>query len=135
MFKEFKEFAFKGNVLDLAIGFIMGAAFTKVVNSLVSDIIMPPLGLLTRSSDFVKTWGIPLPLPGGGETTIKVGSFLDSFLQFIIVAFAIFLLVRIINKLRAPTVLATRACPYCASSISLKASRCPACTSQVTPEA
>ncbi|MEI6351267.1 MAG: large conductance mechanosensitive channel protein MscL [Verrucomicrobiota bacterium] len=137
MLKEFKEFALKGNVLDLAIGFIVGAAFTKVVNSLVSDIIMPPLGLLTKSTDFVKTWGIKLPIPGVGEATIKIGSFLDNLIQFTIVAFAVFLLVKAVNRLRpakpAPAAPATRECPYCASTISVKASRCPNCTSQITP--
>lgn len=133
MLKEFKEFALKGNVLDLAVGFIMGVAFTKVVNSLVTDIIMPPLGLLTKSTDFVKTWGIKLPIYGVGETTIKIGSFLDSLIQFGIVAFAIFLLVKAINKMRAPETKVTRECPECASSISVKAARCPFCTSPVTP--
>jgi large conductance mechanosensitive channel len=139
MLKEFKEFALKGSVLDLAVGIIVGAAFTKVVNSLVSDILMPPLGLLTRSTDFVKTWGIDLPIPGVGETTIKIGSFLDSLVQFILVAFAIFLLIRAINRLRAGTPTtevkapATRECPFCMSAISIKATRCPFCTSPVPP--
>ena len=137
MFKEFKEFAFKGNVLDLAVGIIIGAAFTKVVNSLVTDILMPPIGLLTKSSDFVKQWGIPLPVPGGEHAVIKIGSFLDSVLQFLIVAFAIFLLIRAINRLRAsqaaaaPAPAPTRECPFCASAISVKATRCPCCTSQL----
>jgi len=135
MFKEFREFALKGSVLDLAVGIIIGAAFTKVVNSLVSDIIMPPLGLLTRSTDFVKEWGIPLPIYGVGEATIRIGSFLDVITQFLIVAFAIFLLVRGINRLRraneAPAVPATKECPYCCSAIPVKATRCPQCTSQL----
>ncbi|MEI8235203.1 MAG: large conductance mechanosensitive channel protein MscL [Verrucomicrobiota bacterium] len=137
MLKEFKEFALKGSVLDMAVGIIVGAAFTKVINSLVSDIIMPPLGLLTRSSDFVKEWGIKLPIPGVGEATIKIGSFLDNILQFLIVAFAIFLLVRAINRLRrtqaAPAAPATRECPYCLSAIPAQASRCAHCTSPLTP--
>ena len=138
MFKEFKEFALMGSVLDLAVGIIIGAAFTKVINSLVTDILMPPLGLLTKSSDFVKTWGIRLPVSGGDAAIIKVGSFLDSLLQFLIVAFAIFLLVKAINRLRArqpaatPAPAATRACPYCTSAIPVKATRCPCCTSQIT---
>ncbi|XHR31315.1 MAG: large conductance mechanosensitive channel protein MscL [Chthoniobacteraceae bacterium] len=137
MLKEFKEFALKGSVLDLAVGIIIGAAFTKVVNSLVTDILMPPLGLLTRSSDFVKQWGIPLPIPGVGETTIRIGSFLDSLVQFLIMAFAIFLLIRGINRLRAPAPAPspTRECPYCTSTISLQATRCPNCTSQLPPDA
>ena len=136
MFKEFKEFALKGSVLDLAVGIIIGAAFTKVVNSLVTDIIMPPIGMLTKSSDFVKQWGLKLPIPGDGEVVIKIGSFLDAVVQFLIVAFSIFLIVRAINRMRgaqeakAP---ATRECPYCLSAMPVKASRCPHCTSQVTP--
>jgi len=136
MLKEFKEFALKGNVLDLAVGIIIGAAFTKVVNSLVTDIIMPPIGLLTKSSDFVKTWGIKLPVSGGDAAIIKIGSFLDAVFQFLIVAFAIFLLVRAINRMRSvqkATAPATRECPYCTSAIPVKATRCPCCTSQVTP--
>ena len=138
MFKEFKEFAFKGNVLDLAVGIIIGAAFTKVVNSLVTDIIMPPIGLLTKSSDFVKQWGIQLPVSGGEHAVIKIGSFLDSVVQFLIVAFAIFLLIRAINRLRASQAAAapapaTRECPFCTSAISVKATRCPCCTSQLPP--
>lgn len=137
MLKEFREFALKGSVLDMAVGIIVGAAFTKVINSLVSDLLMPPLGLLARSPDFVKEWGIKLPIPGVGEATIRVGSFLDNVVQFLIVAFAIFLLVRAINRLRAPApppaALATRACPFCTSAISPKATRCPFCTSQVPP--
>jgi len=137
MLKEFKEFALKGSVLDLAVGIIIGAAFTKVVNSLVTDIIMPPLGLLTKSSDFVKQWGIPLAVPGGGSAVIKIGSFLDSIVQFLLVAFAIFLLVRAINRMRAsqaaPAVATKRDCPFCLSAIPVKATRCPCCTSQVPP--
>ena len=138
MLKEFKEFALKGSVLDLAVGIIIGAAFTKVVNSLVSDILMPPLGLLTKSSDFVKQWGIPLPIPGNGDVIIKIGSFLDAVIQFLIVAFAIFLIVRAINRMRgtqaaaaASAEPATRECPFCTSAIALKATRCPHCTSQI----
>ena len=136
MFKDFKEFAFKGNVLDLAVGIIIGAAFTKVINSLVTDVLMPPIGLLTKSSDFVKQWGIQLPVPGGDHAVIKIGSFLDSIVQFLIVAFAIFLLVRAVNRLRssqaaAAPAPATRECPFCASAISVKATRCPCCTSQI----
>ena len=138
MLKDFKEFALKGNVLDMAVGIIVGAAFTKVVNSLVTDIILPPLGLITKTSDFVKTWGLKFSVPGINEqVTIRIGSFLDSVIQFALVAFAIFLLIRAINKLRAPQPTAplppTRECPYCTSSISVKATRCPFCTSPVNP--
>ena len=138
MLKEFKEFALKGNVIDLAVGIIIGAAFTKVVNSLVTDILMPPLGLLTRSTDFVKEWGIKLPVPGMGEATIRIGAFLDAIVQFTLVAFAIYLLVRAINRLRRPSEAApapaapeTRECPFCLSTIPAKATRCAHCTSQI----
>jgi large conductance mechanosensitive channel len=142
MIRDFKEFALKGNALDLAVGIIIGAGFTKIVNSLVSDIIMPPLGLLTKSTDFVKTWGLELPIPGVGVAKILVGSFLDSVLQFLIVAFAAFLLVRAFNQLRKRSLMGTvidsitpttRECPFCISPISKKATRCPACTSELPP--
>jgi large conductance mechanosensitive channel len=138
MLKEFKEFALKGSVVDLAVGIIIGAAFTKVVNSLVSDLLMPPLGLLTGSTDFVKQWGIVLPIPGAGQATIRIGSFFDAILQFLIVAFAIYLVIRAINHLRASSAAAQakaepapRECPYCAFPIPMKAKRCPFCTSQL----
>ena len=114
----------------------LAACRQQTPDVVVTDIIMPPIGLITRSSDFVKTWGITLPVPGdGAAVVIKIGSFLDSVVQFLIVAFAIFLLVRAINKLRsskAAAAPATRECPYCASAISVKATRCPCCTSQLT---
>ena len=143
MFKEFKEFAMKGNVLDMAIGIIIGAAFGKIITSFVSDILMPPLGLLLGKMDFSNLF---INLSGGdfptiaaakaaGAATLNYGIFINTIIDFLIVAFAIFLLVRQVNKLKrqppaaAPT---TKDCPFCASAIPIPAKRCPHCTSQLT---
>lgn len=141
MFKEFKEFIMRGNVLDLAVGIIIGAAFGKIVTSLVNDIVMPPIGLVLARVDFSNLF---IDLSGthhasldeakkAGAATINYGIFLNNVIDFLIVAFIIFLVVREANKLRrrpaeAPN---TKECPYCASAISLKAKRCPNCTSQL----
>lgn len=141
MFKEFKEFVMRGNVLDLAVGIIIGAAFGKIVTSLVTDVLMPPIGLVLARVDFTNLF---LDLSGthhatldeakkAGAATINYGIFLNNIIDFIIVAFVIFLVVRQANKLKrhpaeAPN---TKECPYCASAISIKAKRCPNCTSQV----
>jgi large conductance mechanosensitive channel len=144
MLKEFKEFAMKGNVLDMAIGIIIGAAFGKIVSSLVGDVIMPPIGLLLGRLDFTNLY---INLSGqhyaslsqakaAGAATINYGLFLNTLIDFVIVAFAIFLLVRQVNKLRrqsepAPAVPTTKECPYCLSVIPIKAIRCPHCTSEL----
>ncbi len=143
MLKEFKEFALRGNVLDLAIGVIIGGAFGKIVTSLVNDILMPPIGLLLGKVDFSNLY---LNLSGGqfsslteaenaGAVTIKYGLFLNTLVDFLIVAFVIFMLIRQINRLQKeqekPTPPSTRECPYCLTSIPIKATRCPACTSQL----
>jgi large conductance mechanosensitive channel len=141
MFKEFKEFAAKGNVMDMAVGIIIGAAFGKIVSSLVDDIIMPPIGLLLHHVDFANLF---VALNGGryptvaaakaaGAPTINYGLFLNNIVNFIIVGFAVFLVVRQLNKWKtAPAPAApTRECPYCASQIPLKATRCPQCTSEI----
>lgn len=142
MFKEFKEFAMKGNVLDLAIGFIMGTAFGAIVKSLVEDIIMPPIGLLLGKIDFSNLF---ISLSGeqfaslkaakdAGAATLNYGVFLNTVLNFIIVAFVMFLLVKQINRLKReppPAAPDTKECPYCLSKIPLKATRCPHCTSQL----
>ena len=148
MLKEFKEFAMRGNVVDMAVGIIIGAAFGTIVNSLVSDVIMPPIGLLLGNVDFtnlfivLKNGGVPGPYSSlaqahaAGAVTINYGMFINAITSFIIVAFAVFLLVRAINKLKrqetpvspAPT---TKECPYCFSSIVMKATRCPCCTSDL----
>ncbi len=135
MFKEFKEFALKGNVLDMAVGIIIGAAFTKVVDSLVKDLLTPPLALLqSGAGDFS---AVVVPITPDGKTVLSVGAFANSLIQFLLVAFAVFLLVRAVNRLRrkediAPTPTpTTRECPFCVSLISNKATKCPHCTADV----
>src|SRR3990170_2909586 len=137
MLKEFKEFAMRGNVLDMAIGIIIGAAFGKIVTSVVNDVIMPPIGLLLGKVDFSKLY---INLSGqhydtlkqaqeAGAATINYGIFLNTVLDFIIVAFVIFLLIRQINRMKrqeeaAPASPTTKECPYCLSSIAIRATRC-----------
>ena len=141
--KEFKEFAMRGNVLDMAVGIIIGAAFGRIVTSLVNDIIMPPIGLLLGKVDFSSLY---LNLTGGsypgldqakaaGAVTINYGVFINTLIDFVIVAFVIFLLVRQINRLTtkpapAPAVPPTKDCPLCLSTTPTKATRRPHCTSQ-----
>ena len=130
MLKDFKEFALKGNVLDMAVGIIIGAAFTSVVNSLVKDVLTPPLGMLQPDAKTFADYKIPL----GGDAAIQIGSFINQVIQFALVAFAVFLLVRAVNRFRQPAPVApTRDCPYCATAISPKATRCPHCTSELPP--
>jgi large conductance mechanosensitive channel len=144
MFKDFKAFIRRGNVTDLAVGFIMGAAFGKFVTSLINDIIMPPIGLLLGKVDFSNMY---LNLSGksfeslkqakeAGAATINYGIFLNTIIEFLVVALAIFIMVRWVNKLRAqpaplPAVPTNKECPFCFSSIPIKAVRCPACTSEL----
>jgi large conductance mechanosensitive channel len=142
MFKEFKAFAMRGNVLDMAVGIIIGAAFGRIISSLVADIIMPPIGLLFGKVDFS---GLFLNISGtsyptlaaakaAGAATINYGVFLNTVLDFLIVALVIFMLVRQVNRWNKPAPAApptTKECPYCASTIPLKATRCPNCTSEV----
>jgi large conductance mechanosensitive channel len=143
MFKEFKEFAVKGNALDMAVGIIIGAAFGLVVSSLVADIIMPPFGLLLHHVDFSnlfvslngQSYATLALAKAAGAPTINYGLFLNAVISFLIVGFAVFLLVRMVNRwtvkpapAAAPT---TRECPYCLSQIPLKATRCAQCTSEV----
>lgn len=142
MLKAFKEFAMKGNVLDLAVGFIIGAAFGKIVTSLVSDIVMPPIGLLLGKVDFSslflnlsgKSYSSLAEAKAAGAATLNYGIFLNNIVDFLIVAFAVFLLVRMVNRWNKPAPAAapsTKECPYCASTIPLKATRCPNCTSEI----
>jgi large conductance mechanosensitive channel len=142
MLKEFKEFAMKGNVLDLAVGFIIGAAFGKIVTSLVADIIMPPIGLILGKVDFSslflnisgKSYATLAEAKAAGAPTLNYGLFLNNIVDFVIVAFAVFLIVRMVNRWNKPAPAAaptTKECPYCASSIPLKATRCPNCTSEL----
>lgn len=142
MFKEFKEFAIKGNVLDLAIGVVIGGAFGKIVSSFVGDIMMPPIGLVLGKVDFSNLY---LNLSGGsfvsladakksGAATLNYGLFINQVIDFTIVAFAIFLLVKGINRMKraeAPASATTKACPFCVSPIALTAKRCPCCTSEL----
>lgn len=143
MFKEFKEFALKGSVLDLAIGVVIGAAFGKIVTSLVDDILMPPLGMLIGSVDFsslfINLGNQPVAsldaARKAGVPVIAYGSFINTLISFLIIAFAIFLVVRQINRMRrAPAAEAPsmKECPYCISAIAANATRCPACTSALT---
>jgi large conductance mechanosensitive channel len=141
MLQEFRAFAMRGNVVDLAVGIIIGAAFSKIVSSLVSDIIMPPVGLLLGRVDFSnlflnlsgQSYSTLAEAKAAGAPTINYGLFLNTVIDFAIVAFAIFLLVRLINRLHQapPATPTTKACPYCVSVIPLNASRCPQCTSEL----
>jgi large conductance mechanosensitive channel len=140
MFKDFREFILRGNVLDLAVAVIIGAAFGKIVTSLVNDILMPPLGLALKNVDFTNLF---IDLSGGhyatlaqakaaGDATISYGVFLNNVLDFVIVALVIFLLIRAANKMKhapAPADPTTKECAFCHTSIPIAASRCPNCTS------
>jgi large conductance mechanosensitive channel len=142
MFKEFKEFAMKGNVVDLAIGIILGGAFGKIVSSLVGDVLMPPIGRLMGNIDFSglfvalngQTYATLKAAQDAGAPTINYGLFINTVIDFTIVAFVVFLLVKQVNRLKkeAPAAApSTKECPYCLSQIALKATRCSSCTSEV----
>ena len=142
MLKEFKEFAMKGNVLDMAIGVIIGGAFGKIVTSLVSDVLMPPLGLVLGKVDFSSLFlnlsGTPQPslaaAKAAGAPTVNYGVFLQTMLDFIIIAFVIFMLVKQVNRLKtsaAPSAPTTKDCPLCLSTIPIKATKCAHCASSV----
>ncbi len=134
MLKEFKEFALKGNVLDLAVGIIIGAAFTAVVNSLVKDILTPPLTIIQDGAKSFENVVLPI-----GPVQFQIGSFANAILTFTLTAFAVFLLIKAINTFKkkepeaAPAPPDTRECPYCLTNIPLKATRCCACTAEVPP--
>ncbi|HEX5733326.1 MAG TPA: large conductance mechanosensitive channel protein MscL [Blastocatellia bacterium] len=143
MLKEFKEFIARGNVIDLAVGIIIGAAFGKIVTSLVNDIIMPPIGLLLGGIDFTNLYinlsGRSFPnlaaAKEAGVPTLNYGVFINTVIEFLIVAFVIFMIVKAINRMRRqPEELpdTVKACPYCLSSIPVQATRCSSCTSQLT---
>src|SRR5215475_2161546 len=146
MLKEFKEFAIKGNAVDLAVGVITGAAFGGIVNSLVKDILMPPVGLLTGGLDFSNKFLILKAAPGSsfntpadaaraGAVTWNYGNFITLAINFVIVAFCIFLVVKAMNRLKRPSPTAepvSKECPACAMTIPIKATRCPHCTSELS---
>ena len=143
MFKEFKEFVMQGNVMDLAIGIIIGAAFGKIITSFVSDILMPPIGLLLGNVDFANLY---INLSGthydtlkaakdAGAVTIKYGLFLGTVIDFLIIASVIFLVIRQINRMKRKPDATTHDCPFCLSSVPIKATRCPHCTSELKPAA
>ncbi|MFP3869063.1 MAG: large-conductance mechanosensitive channel protein MscL [Desulfobacteraceae bacterium] len=149
MLKEFKEFALRGNVVDMAVGIIIGAAFGTIVNSLVNDILMPPIGLLLGNVDFsdifltLKAGKIPGPYfslaeaQAAGAVTLNFGTFMNTVISFLIVAFSVFFVIRSINRLRrqeeAPAEATTKECPYCFTTIPIQATRCPHCTSELAP--
>ena len=144
MLKEFRDFAMRGNVIDMAVGIIIGAAFGKIITSFVNDVLMPPIGLLLGGLDFSnlfitikgETFTTIAEAQAKGSVTLNYGLFISTIVDFLIVAFAIFLVIRQINRLRskpekAPAAPTTKECPYCFSTIAIKANRCPNCTSQL----
>jgi large conductance mechanosensitive channel len=143
MLKEFKEFVLRGNVAELAVGVIIGAAFGKIVTSFVGDVLMPPIGLLLAKAEFANLFinlsGQHYPTvaaaKAAGAPTLNYGAFLQAIVDFVIVAFAVFILIKQINRLFPPAapVVTTRPCPLCLSNIPLKATRCAHCTSEVKP--
>ena len=153
MVKEFKEFAMRGNVVDMAVGIIIGGAFGTIVKSLVNDVLMPPIGLLLGGVDFSNFFlvlkdGAKSAAPyaalsdaqGAGAVTVNYGVFFNAVISFLIVAFAVFLLIKGINSMKRkeeapPAEPTTKECPFCMSTIAIKASRCPSCTSELAPAA
>jgi large conductance mechanosensitive channel len=143
MLKEFKEFAMRGNVLDMAVGIIVGAAFGQIVNSFVQDVMMPPIGRLVGRVDFSNLfvtltgqhYDTVAAAKAAGAATLNYGMFLNTIINFVIVAFAVFLLVRQVNRLMPkpvpPAAPATRDCPYCLSAVPAKATKCAHCTSEL----
>ena len=153
MMKEFKAFAMRGNVIDMAVGIVIGGAFGKIVSSFVADVIMPPIGLLLGGVDFTNLFatlkeGAKGAAPyaaladaqAAGAVTVNYGLFLNAVISFLIVAFAVFMLIKGINTLKReqeapPAEPTTKECPFCMSTIAIKATRCPSCTSELGPAA
>jgi large conductance mechanosensitive channel len=150
MLKEFREFAMRGNVVDMAVGIIIGGAFGTIVKSLVDDVIMPPIGLMLGNVDFTNLFvvlkqGTKAAGPytnlaeahAAGAVTVNYGQFINNIVSFIIVAFAVFMLVRTMNRLKdrlehhPDPAATTKECPYCLTTINIKATRCPSCTSEL----
>ncbi len=154
LLNEFKKFAMRGNVIDMAVGIIIGAAFGKIVDSLVKDVIMPPIGLLLGKVDFtnlfvvLKSGVTPAPYPSlsaaqaAGAVTLNLGLFANAVISFLIVAFAVFILIKALNELQAKMEakeqkeekVTVKVCPYCCSEIAINATRCPHCTSELQAE-
>ncbi|NLJ76095.1 MAG: large-conductance mechanosensitive channel protein MscL [Peptococcaceae bacterium] len=142
MLREFKEFAMRGSMVDLAVGIIIGAAFGKIVTSLVNDVIMPPIGLLLGRVDFTNLfinldqvkYGTLAEAKAAGAATINYGLFLNTVIDFLIVALVIFLIIKQINRFKrqnVPVPAETKECPYCFKGIPIQATRCPHCTSEI----
>jgi large conductance mechanosensitive channel len=148
MWEDFKEFIARGNVMDMAVGIIVGAAFSAIVNSLVADVIMPPIGLLLSDVDFADLFVVLqtgttagpyatlADAQAAGAVTLNYGLFINTLINFLIVAFVIFLIIRGVNRLKReeeapPSEPTTKECPYCLSKIPIKATRCPHCTSEL----
>lgn len=148
MFKEFKEFAMRGNVVDMAVGIVIGAAFGTIINSFVSDMIMPPIGLILSNVDFsgmfilLKEGKVAGPYDtiaaakAAGAVTLNYGVFINTIISFLIIAFSVFIVIRNVNRLKRkeeapPAVPTTKECPFCISVIPIKAVRCPQCTSEL----
>jgi large conductance mechanosensitive channel len=148
LLKEFREFVMRGNVVDLAVGFIIGAAFGKIVTSFVGDVLMPPIGLALGKVNFSNLfanlsgthYATLAEAQAAGAPTINYGLFINTLIDFIIIAFVLFLVIRIMNQMQrkkeeAPAEPTTKDCPYCFSTIPIKATRCPNCTSEITAQA
>lgn len=146
MFKEFKEFAMKGNVIDMAVGIIIGVAFGTIIKSLVDDVLMPPIGLLLGNVDFsnlfmvIKEGKVASPYASlaaakaAGAVTVNIGLFINTIISFLIVAFSVFLVIKNVNRLKKappPPDPTTKDCPFCLSAIPIKATKCPHCTSEL----
>lgn len=139
MYQEFKEFIMRGNVVDLAVGVVIGIAFGKIVTSFVEDILMPPIGLLLGGVDFsnlfINLSGKDYPsiaaAKAAGAATLNYGIFLNNILNFLIIAFAIFLLIKQINRMQRPAAATTKDCPHCLSAVPLKATKCAHCTAEL----
>lgn len=141
MFKEFREFAMRGNVLDMAVGVVIGAAFGKIIASLVEDIVMPPIGLALGNVDFSnlfinlsgKDYSSVAAAKAAGAATLNYGIFFNTILNFLIIAFAVFLVIRSFNRSKQPepAAIATKECPHCLSVIPIKATRCAHCTAEL----
>lgn len=147
MLKQFKEFAMRGSVVDMAVGILIGAAFGTIIKSFVDDVLMPPIGLLLGRVDFANLFvvlknGATVPGPyaaladakAAGAVTLNYGAFINTIISFLIIAFALFLVIRAMNaakKKEAPAPVTTKDCPHCLSAVPLKATRCPHCTSEL----